>query len=33
MSFDLGLSPLFTEFAVNGITLKNRWVMPAMQRR
>jgi 2,4-dienoyl-CoA reductase-like NADH-dependent reductase (Old Yellow Enzyme family) len=32
MSFDLDLSPLFTELTVSGITLKNRWVMPAMQR-
>src|SRR5688572_14908427 len=25
-------SPLFTPFALNGLTLRNRWVMPAMQR-
>ena len=26
------MSPLFTPFTLNGLTLPNRWVMPAMQR-
>ena len=25
-------SPLFTPFTLNRLTLRNRWVMPAMQR-
>jgi hypothetical protein len=28
----LDLAPLFTPFAINGLTLPNRFVMPGMQR-
>ena len=30
---DLNLEPLFTPFAIKGITLPNRFVMPGMQRQ